>query len=155
MEMEPSKKPMDKKKKILLAVLIPAAVAAIACAILIPLFVIGKEPEEVSYPDFCTMVEKKEVEKVTYTAGSPKMKFEKIGSDVEYETDNPKVEGFKEKMLLAGVEFEEIIPSSFWSTFFSRAADLSAICSAFVPGISYDARKGICRGSGGTTGHYL
>ena len=119
MEMEPSKKPMDKKKKILLAVLIPAAVAAIACAILIPLFVIGKEPEEVSYPDFCTMVEKKEVEKVTYTAGSPKMKFEKIGSDVEYETDNPKVEGFKEKMLLAGVEFEEIIPSSFWSTFFS------------------------------------
>ena len=119
MEMEPSKKPMDKKKKILLAVLIPAAVAAIACAILIPLFVIGKEPEEVSYPDFCTMVEKKEVEKVTYTAGSPKMKFEKIGSNVEYETDNPKVEGFKEKMLLAGVEFEEIIPSSFWSTFFS------------------------------------
>ncbi len=119
MEMEPSKKPMDKKKKILLAVLIPAAVAAIACAILIPLLVTRKEPEEVSYPDFCTMVEKKEVEKVTYTAGSPKMKFEKIGSDVEYETDNPKVEGFKEKMLLAGVEFEEIIPSSFWSTFFS------------------------------------
>jgi cell division protease FtsH len=119
MGMEPSKKPMSKKKKILLAVLIPAAVAAIACAILIPLFVTGKEPEEVSYPDFCAMVEKKEVEKVIYTSGSPKMKFEKTGSDAQYETDNPKVEGFKEKMLLAGVEFEEIIPSSFWSTFFS------------------------------------
>ncbi len=99
--------------------LVPAITTAITCAVLIPMMSNGKELEKVPYPEFCTMVEKKEVEKVIYTAGSPKMKFEKTGSEEPYETDNPKVEGFKEKMLLAGVEFEEVIPSTFWQTVFS------------------------------------
>lgn len=120
--MEPSKHPKknkDKKYKRLLAVLIPITILAVASAILIPLLMNRPELEEVPYPEFCTMVENKEVAKVIYTIGAAKMEFEKLGSDTRYQTDNPKVEGFKEKMLLSGVEFEEITPSSFWSNFFS------------------------------------
>lgn len=114
---KPDKKPEDKYKKILW-ILIPLAILSVAAAIIVPLVLMSRQPEpqEVAYPDFCAMVEQKEVEKIIYTIGAPKMEFQKPGSDTVYKTDNPKTEGFKEKMLLAGVEFEERTPSTFWST---------------------------------------
>ncbi len=117
--MEPSKKPKKKNYKKLLWILIPASVLAVAASIVIPMLVNRPQPEEVPYAQFCTLVEEKQVEKVIYTIGAPKMQFQKPGSDTLYKTDNPKAEGFKEKMLLKGVEFEEITPSAFWSNVLS------------------------------------
>ena len=109
--MEPSKKPRDKKKfwKPLLFAGIPAA-AAIVLAIVLPIVLNRPEPEEVTYQEFSSLVEQGQVERVEYTAGDPKLPFYRVDDETEYVTDNPKVEGFKERMLLAGVEFEENPP---------------------------------------------
>ena len=120
--MEPSKKPekqgKKKSKRLLLWALVALSTLALAAAIAVPLALREPEPQEISYTEFCALVEQKQVEKITYTLGQPKFAFQKPGSDTVYETDNPNTEGFKEKMLLAGVEFEELTPSTFWAQFF-------------------------------------
>ncbi len=119
--MEPSKKPRDKKKfwKPLLFAGIPAAAAAIVLAIVLPIVLNRPEPEEVTYQEFSSLVEQGQVERVEYTAGDPKLPFYRVDDETEYVTDNPKVEGFKERMLLAGVEFEEKPTSTFWNSLLS------------------------------------
>lgn len=99
--------PGSKKRKY--AVLGVAVLVAVAVAISIVVsIVVSSKPEEVSYNEFCTLVEQKQVEKITYSAGKPKFTFQKPDDDATYETDNPKIDDFKEQMLLQDIEFDEV-----------------------------------------------
>ncbi len=98
-----------KKQYIAIGVAVLAA-AAIVVSIIVGV-VVSNQPEEVSYVEFRAMVEEGQVEKITYSSSKAKFTFQKPEDDTVYETDNPKVDDFKEQMLLDGVEVEEVSTS--------------------------------------------
>lgn len=73
--------------------------------------------ENVSYTEFEKMLEKDEVNKVTIDFTAPKFSFETDDQNLIYITDNPRTEGFKEKLLINGVEVTEVDPNAFDSLF--------------------------------------
>ena len=58
----------------------------------------------VTYKEFYTAVENQEIESAVIDAD--KVEFTKYGEATIYYTDNPEYEGFKEKLLLAGVQVD-------------------------------------------------
>lgn len=58
----------------------------------------------VNYKEFYTAVENQEIESAVIDAD--KVEFTKYGEATIYYTDNPEYEGFKEKLLLAGVQVD-------------------------------------------------
>jgi cell division protease FtsH len=61
---------------------------------------------EVNYKTFLTMINEKQIEQVEISSEA-KIKFKRVGDEATYITDNPRVEGFKEKLLLNGIEVLE------------------------------------------------
>ncbi len=106
---KPSGKPQNQKKKRgwLAAAIAVLSAAAIAAAIVIGV-VVSDDPQEVTYPEFRQMVETGQVETISFAAGDAKFTFKKIDDETIYKTDNPKIEGFKESMLLQNIEFKEL-----------------------------------------------
>lgn len=101
-------KPQNQKKKGWLAVAIGAlSAAAIAAAIIIGV-VVSDDPQEVTYTEFRQMVEADQVETISFAAGDAKFTFKKFNDETIYKTDNPKIDGFKESMLLNDIEFKEL-----------------------------------------------
>lgn len=94
-----------KRKYAALAVAILVAVA-IAISIVVGV-VVSSKPEEVTYNEFCALVEEHQVEKINYSSSKAKFTFQKPDDDTVYETDNPKIDGFKEQMLRQDIEVEE------------------------------------------------
>lgn len=82
---------------------LPAAtLAAIAVALLAWALFGGPEGTYMSYPDFMDELEAGNV--ATATIGDGSVSFTLAGDDAAYYTDNPERDGFKERLLLAGVE---------------------------------------------------
>ena len=82
--------------------LLAAALAAIAVALLAWALFGGPEGTYMSYPDFMDELEAGNV--ATATIGDGSVSFTLAGDDAAYYTDNPERDGFKERLLLAGVE---------------------------------------------------
>ncbi len=60
----------------------------------------------VNYTDFYTSVENQEIESAVI--GTDSVEFQKYNDETLYYTDNPEYEGFKEKLLLAGVKVDNL-----------------------------------------------
>ena len=89
----------NKKKtsRLLLLLLLIAGVAYL-------LFGENEKGTYVNYKEFYTAVENQEIESAVIDAD--KVEFTKYGEATIYYTDNPECEGFKEKLLLAGVQVD-------------------------------------------------
>jgi cell division protease FtsH len=61
---------------------------------------------EIEYKTFLTMLNEKQIEQVEISSEA-KIKFKRVGDETTYLTDNPRVEGFKEKLLLNGIKVVE------------------------------------------------
>jgi cell division protease FtsH len=72
---------------------------------------------DVNYTQFLTMMNEKQIEEVIISSDA-KLKFKQVGDESTYLTDNPRVEGFKEKLLLSGVKVTE---SSNSSSYFAQS----------------------------------
>lgn len=102
------------KKKRRYTALAVAILTAVAVAISITVTVLTtQKPETVSYNDFCKLVEEGQVEKITFPVGGSKFTFQKPDDKTVYETDNPQIDGFKERMLKQDIEFTET-STPFW-----------------------------------------
>lgn len=60
----------------------------------------------VSYTDFYEAVEAQEIESAVID--TDRVQFKKYADEITYYTDNPEYDGFKEKLLLAGVKVENL-----------------------------------------------
>ena len=60
----------------------------------------------VSYTDFYEAVEAQEIESAVID--TDRVEFKKYADEITYYTDNPEYDGFKEKLLLAGVKVENL-----------------------------------------------
>lgn len=83
-----------------------AAVLAIVAVALLAWGIFGSESTGtyMSYPDFVNELEAGDV--VTATIGESSVSFTLTGDTTLYYTDNPERDGFKEQLLLAGVEVD-------------------------------------------------
>lgn len=97
----------QKKRGYLVLFIAIAVVVAVAVSIGIGILV-SSEPEEVTYTEFRQMVEEDQVETISFASGSAKFTFQKVEDETIYQTDNPKIDGFKEEMLLNDIEFKEL-----------------------------------------------
>ena len=91
----------NKKKtsRILLLVLIIAGIAYL-------LFGDTEKGTYVSYAEFYEAVEAQKIESAVIDTN--RVEFQKYGDAEIYYTDNPEYDGFKEKLLLAGVKVENL-----------------------------------------------
>ncbi len=90
------------------------------------------QQETVVYADFYKLAKNGKVDSIDYTSGSDTFTYKLKDSDKVYKTDNPKVEDFKEKMLLFGIEeFNESSKISF-SQIFSMAINLLMVIAFMV-----------------------
>ena len=91
----------NKKKtsRILLLLLIIAGIAYL-------LFGGTEKGTYVSYADFYEAVEAHEIESAVID--TDRVEFKKYADEITYYTDNPEYDGFKEKLLLAGVKVENM-----------------------------------------------
>lgn len=91
----------NKKKtsRILLLLLIIAGIAYL-------LFGDEEKGTYVSYADFYEAVEVQEIESAVID--TDRVEFKKYADEITYYTDNPEYDGFKEKLLLAGVKVENL-----------------------------------------------
>ena len=91
----------NKKKtsRILLLLLIIAGIAYL-------LFGDTEKGTYVSYADFYEAVEVQEIESAVID--TDRVEFKKYADEITYYTDNPEYDGFKEKLLLAGVKVENL-----------------------------------------------
>ena len=91
----------NKKKtsRILLLLLIIAGIAYL-------LFGDEEKGTYVSYADFYEAVEAQEIESAVID--TDRVEFKKYADEITYYTDNPEYDGFKEKLLLAGVKVENL-----------------------------------------------
>ena len=62
--------------------------------------------ETIEYTKFLKMVETKQIAEVEISGGA-KLKFKPVGDERTYLTDNPRTEGFKEKLLLKNIKVVE------------------------------------------------
>lgn len=91
----------NKKKtsRILLLLLIIAGIAYL-------LFGDTEKGTYVSYADFYEAVEAQKIESAVID--TDRVEFKKYADEITYYTDNPEYDGFKEKLLLAGVKVENL-----------------------------------------------
>lgn len=91
----------NKKKtsRILLLLLIIAGIAYL-------LFGDEEKGTYVSYADFYEAVEAQKIESAVID--TDRVEFKKYANEITYYTDNPEYDGFKEKLLLAGVKVENL-----------------------------------------------
>ena len=91
----------NKKKtsRILLLLLIIAGIAYL-------LFGDTEKGTYVSYAEFYEAVEAQEIESAVID--TDRVEFKKYADEITYYTDNPEYDGFKEKLLLAGVKVENL-----------------------------------------------
>ena len=91
----------NKKKtsRILLLLLIIAGIAYL-------LFGDKEKGTYVSYADFYEAVEAQKIESAVID--TDRVEFKKYADEITYYTDNPEYDGFKEKLLLAGVKVENL-----------------------------------------------
>ena len=91
----------NKKKtsRILLLLLIIAGIAYL-------LFGDEEKGTYVSYADFYEAVEVQEIESAVID--TDRVEFKKYADEITYYTDNPEYDGFKEKLLLAGIKVENL-----------------------------------------------
>ena len=91
----------NKKKtsRILLLLLIIAGIAYL-------LFGDEEKGTYVSYADFYEAVEAQKIESAVID--TDRVEFKKYADEITYYTDNPEYDGFKEKLLLAGVKVENL-----------------------------------------------
>lgn len=82
--------------------ILAAALAVMAVALLAWALFGGPAGTYMSYPDFMDELEAGNV--ATATIGDGSVSFTLAGDDAAYCTDNPERDGFKERLLLAGVE---------------------------------------------------
>ena len=82
--------------------ILAAALAVMAVALLAWALFGGPAGTYMSYPDFMDELEAGNV--ATATIGDGSVSFTLAGDDAAYYTDNPERDGFKEQLLLAGVE---------------------------------------------------
>ncbi len=82
--------------------ILAAALAVMAVALLAWALFGGPAGTYMSYPDFMDELEAGNV--ATATIGDGSVSFALAGDDAAYYTDNPERDGFKERLLLAGVE---------------------------------------------------
>lgn len=82
--------------------ILAAALAVMAVALLAWALFGGPAGTYMSYPDFMDELEAGNV--ATATIGDGSVSFTLAGDDAAYYTDNPERDGFKERLLLAGVE---------------------------------------------------
>lgn len=82
--------------------ILAAALAVMAVALLAWALFGGPAGTYMSYPDFMDELEAGNV--ATATIGDGAVSFTLAGDDAAYYTDNPERDGFKERLLLAGVE---------------------------------------------------
>ncbi len=82
--------------------ILAAALAVMAVALLAWALFGGPAGTYMSYPDFMDELEAGNV--ATATIGDGSVSFTFAGDDAAYYTDNPERDGFKERLLLAGVE---------------------------------------------------
>ena len=82
--------------------ILAAALAVMAVALLAWALFGGPAGTYMSYPDFMDELEAGSV--ATATIGDGSVSFTLAGDDAAYYTDNPERDGFKERLLLAGVE---------------------------------------------------
>lgn len=85
----------------------------IVCLIILAIVIIGitlliiidnKNYQFIEYKEFNSLLEEGKVE--TASIGDTKVRFKKVKDDSKYYTNNPNSEGFKEKLLLNGVEVD-------------------------------------------------
>ena len=88
-----------KKSRILLLLLIIAGIAYL-------LFGDEEKGTYVSYADFYEAVEAQKIESAVID--TDRVEFKKYADEITYYTDNPEYDGFKEKLLLAGVKVENL-----------------------------------------------
>lgn len=101
---------MNKFKKFLAKILPFLLTIGALVYLLIPY----KNPAKVTYNEFLSMLEEGKVEKVSINFSAAKFEFaDKDGTT--YETDNPKIENFKEMLLKKDIEVNEIGTSIFRS----------------------------------------
>ena len=82
--------------------ILAAALAVMAVALLAWALFGGPAGTYMSYPDFMDELEAGNV--ATATIGDGSVSFTLAGDDAAYYTDNPERDGFKERLLLAGIE---------------------------------------------------
>ena len=89
----------NKTSRILLLLLIIAGIAYL-------LFGDEEKGTYVSYADFYEAVEAQKIESAVID--TDRVEFKKYADEITYYTDNPEYDGFKEKLLLAGVKVENL-----------------------------------------------
>ncbi|PHV71984.1 cell division protein FtsH [Sporanaerobium hydrogeniformans] len=70
------------------------------------------KPVQMSYNEFISKVENKQIEEVILSSEA-KLHFKQYGEDISYETDNPRTQSFKEKLLLNNVKVIEKTTTQF------------------------------------------
>lgn len=121
-----------KKRKKLCIAIVAVVIIAIAAAC-IYFYVNHTNPIEVRYDAFYEQAKAGKVQKIEYSSGKDTFTYYLKGDEeTVYKTDNPKVEDFKEKMLLFGVEeFTESHRLS-GKEIFSIAIDLLLVAAFFA-----------------------
>ncbi len=100
------------------------------------------QPRQVSYREFINKVDKQQVEEVLLGTGS-KIQFKEEG--ILYETDNPRTEGFKEKLLLSNVKVTEKTHTEF--TLIQNIFSMALMILSFVMIYKVVKKQGIGKGN--------
>ena len=100
------------------------------------------KPRQVSYRDFINKVDKHQIEEVVIGTGS-KLQFKEGG--ILYETDHPRTEGFKEKLLLKDVKVIEKTHTEF--TMVQNILSMGLMLLAFVMIYKAVKKQGLGKGS--------
>ncbi|WCF11615.1 AAA family ATPase (plasmid) [Paenibacillus thiaminolyticus] len=81
--------------------------------VITPVHFLEDKPEmnKIEYTKFLKMVEEKQVKEINIALSAPTFTFTDT-SDLEYSTDNPKVQTFKDDLLKKGIDVNEIDPNS-------------------------------------------
>lgn len=110
-----------KNKKILLYIFLFLSMFSVYLSFFPP----DDKLEEVPYTEFVKMMEEGEVTEVILSGTASKLTFSTI-KEKSFRTDNPKVTGFKERLLLANVKVQEVAPSN-TAAYFSGTMSLLLI----------------------------
>ncbi len=89
-------------------------IALLAVAVVIGLYMNKNNSQiDIEYTNFLTLMDEKQIEEVQISNES-KLKFKRVEDETKYVTDNPRIEGLKEKLLLNGIKVTENSGSSMY-----------------------------------------
>lgn len=100
------------------------------------------KPQEIEYTAFLKMTEEKQVKEVDILLSSPTFTFKDI-NDVTYETDNPKIQTFKDDLLKKGIDVNEVDANAgkAWQDTLSRLFSLVLYIVIFIVAMSYYQKR--------------